>query len=58
MTPTSIIIVSKFREGDWARLREEIEEGAENVFDLAAEADIEDVLMCDYAASCLVASCA
>ena len=34
--------VSKFREGDWARLREEIEEGAENVFDLAAEADIED----------------
>lgn len=41
--------VSKFREGDWARLREEIEEGAENVFDLAAEADIEDVLMCDYA---------
>lgn len=30
-------------------MREEIEEGAENVFDLAAEADIEDVLMCDYA---------
>lgn len=38
--------ISKFHEGDWARLREDLS-AAHDVVDLAAEADIEDVMLCD-----------
>ena len=41
--------ITKFHEGDWARLRKDIERSAEVIVDLAAEADIEDVMLCDYA---------
>ncbi|BAK44978.1 hypothetical protein [Eggerthella sp. YY7918] len=40
--------VTKFHEGDWERLREEIGLDAEGIYDLTAEADIEDVMLCDY----------
>ena len=36
-----------FHEGDWARLRGSIASQACAVIDLAAEADIEDVILCD-----------
>lgn len=38
--------ISKFREGDWALLRRDLSDASE-VIDLAAEADIEDVMLCD-----------
>lgn len=38
--------ISKFYEGDWAILRQELS-GAADITDLAAEADIEDVILCD-----------
>lgn len=39
--------ITKFHEGDWAMLRESISPAAQKVVDLAAEADIEDVMSCD-----------
>ena len=39
--------ITKFHEGDWAMLRESISPAARKVVDLAAEADIEDVMLCD-----------
>lgn len=39
--------VSKFHEGDWLRLRHEVGKAA-TVIDLAAVADIEDIMLCDY----------
>ncbi len=39
--------VSQFHEGDWAALRGEIGASAASVTDLAAEADIEDVMLLD-----------
>lgn len=40
--------ITKFHEGDWARLRDDIGKDAKDIIDLAAEADIEDVMLCDY----------
>lgn len=39
--------ITKFHEGDWAMLRKSISPAAQKVVDLAAEADIEDVMLCD-----------
>lgn len=39
--------ITKFYESDWRRLRQAIEEDAESVTDLAACADIEDIILCD-----------
>ncbi|MGN0262199.1 MAG: hypothetical protein ACI4B9_05070 [Eggerthellaceae bacterium] len=39
--------ITKFHEGDWAMLRKSIEASAERVIDMAAGADIEDVMLCD-----------
>lgn len=39
--------ITMFHEGDWARLRGSIASQACAVIDLAAEADIEDVMLCD-----------
>ena len=39
--------ITKFHEGDWAMLRESIAPSAQKVVDLAAKADIEDVMLCD-----------
>lgn len=39
--------ITKFFEGDWARLRSSIEPSAGKVIDMAAKADIEDVMLCD-----------
>lgn len=39
--------ITMFHEGDWARLRGSIASQARAVIDLAAEADIEDVILCD-----------
>ena len=39
--------ITKFHEGDWAMLRESIAPSAQKVVDMAAEADIEDVILCD-----------
>lgn len=41
--------ITKFHQGDWERLRLDIEKGASSIVDLAAEADIEDIMLCDYA---------
>lgn len=38
--------ITKFHDGDWAILRNDLQ-GAETVTDLAANADIEDVMLCD-----------
>lgn len=40
--------VTKFHEGDWARLHNQIGAQARQVIDLAASADIEDIMLCDY----------
>ena len=40
-------VITEFYEGDWLRLRKAIEKEAESVTDLAAKADIEDVMLCD-----------
>lgn len=42
--------ITKFHEGDWARLRDSIAPAACKVVDMAAEADIEDVMLCDLPA--------
>lgn len=39
--------VTKFHEGDWLQLRRTIGQEASSIDDLAAEADIEDVMLCD-----------
>lgn len=39
--------ITKFREGDWAMLRESIAQSTQKVIDMAAEADIKDVMLCD-----------
>ena len=39
--------ITKFHEGDWLRLRKSIEAQASKIVDIAAEADIEDVMLCD-----------
>ena len=39
--------ISKFYEGDWGRLRKTIKPLADRVIDLAAKADIEDIILCD-----------
>lgn len=39
--------ITMFHEGDWARLRGSIASQASAFIDLAAEADIEDVILCD-----------
>lgn len=39
--------ITKFHEGDWAMLRESIAPSAQKVVDMAAEADIEDMILCD-----------
>ena len=39
--------ITKFHEGDWAMLRKSIAPSAQKVVDMAAEADIEDVILCD-----------
>lgn len=41
--------ITKFHDGDWERLRNDIKPNAEKIVDLAAKADIEDVMLCDYA---------
>ena len=45
--------ISKFHEGDWERLRNELEKSkAKEIIDLAASADIEDVLLYDIEGIC------
>lgn len=39
--------ITKFHEGDWTQLRHDVAEDALDVVDMAAEADIEDVILCD-----------
>lgn len=39
--------ITKFHEGDWEMLRKSIAPFAQKVVDMAAEADIEDVILCD-----------
>lgn len=39
--------ITKFHEGDWLQLRRAIAREAASVADLAAEADIEDLMLCD-----------
>lgn len=44
--------ITKFHEGDWLQLRKAIELEASSIADLAAEADIEDLMLCDYEGVC------
>lgn len=45
--------ISKFYEGDWKRLRDDINRGrTKQIIDLAASADIEDVLLYDIKGVC------
>lgn len=45
--------ISKFFEGDWKRLRDTlVKNHAKHIVDLAASADIEDVLLCDMEGVC------
>ena len=39
--------ITKFHEGDWAMLRKSIAQSAQKVVDIAAKADIEDIILCD-----------
>lgn len=39
--------ITKFHEGDWADLRRNAAEDATDIVDMAAEADIEDIILCD-----------
>ena len=39
--------ITKFHKGDWLRLRNSIKTQAGKIVDVAAEADIEDVMLCD-----------
>lgn len=41
--------ITKFHEGDWAMLRASITPSAQKIVDMAAKADIEDVMLCDLA---------
>lgn len=45
-----LCLFTKFHQGDWKRLRDDIDEAAESVTDLAASADIEDLMLCDLEA--------
>lgn len=40
--------ISKFHQGDWARLRRTLKHNSSKIIDMAAEADIEDIILCDY----------
>lgn len=40
--------ITKFHQGDWKKLRDDIKPGAISITDLAANADIEDTMLCDY----------
>ncbi len=40
--------ITRFHEGDWSELRKDIDDSALKVVDMAAEADIEDIMLCDY----------
>ena len=40
--------ITKFHQGDWKRLRDDITPEAASVTDLAASADIEDIMLYDY----------
>lgn len=40
--------ITKFHEGDWSELRKTLQKGRPNkIVDLAASADIEDIMLCD-----------
>jgi hypothetical protein len=39
-----LCLFTKLHQGDWKRLRDDIDEAAESVTDLAASADIEDIM--------------
>lgn len=39
--------ITKFHEGDWAALRRDVAVDATDVVDMAADADIEDIILCD-----------
>lgn len=49
--------ISKFHEGDWAILRQSLKK-AKTVTDVAAAADIEDVMLCDLESVCSYLGCA
>ena len=40
--------ITKFYKDDWRRLRQSINGDAESITDLAAQADIEDIMLCDF----------
>lgn len=42
-----LCLFTKFHQGGWQRPRNDIDEAAESVTDLAASADIEDIMLCD-----------
>lgn len=44
--------ISKFYEGDWKLLRTELQKVNADVIDLAASADIEDIMLCDVESIC------
>lgn len=45
--------ITKFYEDDWRLLREEITKaGADRIVDLAAQADMEDIMLCDLTGIC------
>ncbi len=48
--------ITKFYEGDWKNLREPLEDSC-NVIDVAAAADIEDVMLQDIEGVCAVLDC-
>lgn len=48
--------ISKFYEGDWATLRSSLNK-AKAVIDVAAAADIEDVMLCDLNSICNYLGC-
>lgn len=39
--------ITKFHEGDWERLRTQLDCHARGIIELAASADIEDIMLCD-----------
>jgi len=45
--------ISKFYQGDWKRLRKDLKKArAEEIIDMAACADIEDIILCDMPSVC------
>lgn len=40
--------ITKFHKDDWTKLRRDIRKNATNIIDIAAEADIEDIILCDF----------